>query len=56
MTTNNCSDNHGLGSTPCDLPIPQGLKDEWKRLATRRHFLGASGKGARGGSPIDTDG
>ena len=44
MTINNCSDNHGLGPTPCDLPIPQVLKDEWKRLATRRHFLGASGK------------
>ncbi len=39
-----CSDNCGEGPTVWDLPIPQGLKDEWLRLETRRHFLGRAGK------------
>ena len=44
MSIHDCSDLHGLGPTPCDLPIPQGLKQEWHGLATRRHFLHSSGK------------
>ena len=44
MTRSNCSDNHGQGPTPCDLPVPQGIKQEWHRLASRRHFLGTGGK------------
>jgi hypothetical protein len=44
MSIRDCSDHHGLGPTPCDLPIPDSLKNEWRQLATRRHFLGASGK------------
>jgi uncharacterized protein (DUF1501 family) len=39
-----CSDNHGDGPSPYDLPIPAELKHEWKALETRRHFLGRSGK------------
>ena len=39
-----CSDNYGHGPTPCDLPISSGMKEEWKRLETRRHFLGRNGK------------
>lgn len=35
-----CTDNYGLREIPCDLPIPQTLKEEWHQLATRRHFLG----------------
>ncbi len=42
-TPHPCSDHHGEGPTPWDLPLPQALKDEWKRLATRRHFLRLSG-------------
>lgn len=38
-----CSDNHGYGPSPCDLPIPLELKQEWKKLETRRHFLGRGG-------------
>ena len=38
-----CSDNYGCGPSPCDLPIPEELKQEWKRLETRRHLLGRSG-------------
>lgn len=44
MHEHRCPDQYGLGPTPFDLPIPKALKDEWKRLATRRHFLGAGGK------------
>ncbi len=32
------------GPTVYDLPVPLSLRDEWKRLATRRHFLGRMGK------------
>ncbi len=39
-----CSDNFGEGPTPYDLPIPLALKEEWKRLATRRHFLSLGGQ------------
>jgi hypothetical protein len=39
-----CSDHCGDGPTVNDLPIPQGLKDEWLGLETRRHFLGRAGK------------
>ena len=39
-----CSDHHGEGPTPFDLPIDQGQKREWKTLATRRHFLAQSGQ------------
>src|SRR5258707_8883008 len=38
-----CCD-HGEGSTVYDLPVPLELREEWKRLATRRHFLGSMGK------------
>src|SRR5260221_4982671 len=38
-----CCD-HGEGSTVYDLPIPLELREEWRRLATRRHFLGSMGK------------
>ena len=40
-----CSDHHGEGPTICDLPgVPRALRDEWRRLETRRHFLGRMGK------------
>lgn len=39
-----CSDHHGEGPTPFDLPIPDALKQEWHALETRRQFLGRSGK------------
>src|SRR5262245_43259419 len=40
-----CSDHCGENPTVWDLPqVPLGLKREWLRLETRRHFLG---KGAR---------
>ena len=39
-----CSDLHGEGPTPLDLPITHGQKQEWKTLATRRHFLASSGQ------------
>ena len=39
-----CSDHHGEGPTPFDLPIPDALKQEWLRLETRRQFLGRTGK------------
>ncbi len=42
-TPHPCSDHHGEGATPWDMPIPRALKEEWKRLATRRHFLRLSG-------------
>ncbi len=41
---NACSDHHGEGPTPFDLPIDLGQKREWKTLATRRHFLTQSGQ------------
>ena len=39
-----CSDDHGDGLTPYDLPLPLSVREEWKTLATRRHFLGSMGK------------
>ena len=40
-----CSDHHGEGPTVYDLPgVPLGLREEWRRLETRRHFLGHMGK------------
>jgi hypothetical protein len=41
---NACSDHYGEGPTPYDLPIDLGQKQEWKTLATRRHFLAQSGQ------------
>ena len=36
-----CSDHCGEHATVWDLPhVPLGLKQEWLRLETRRHFLG----------------
>ena len=39
-----CSDHHGEGPTVNDLPLPLGLREEWRRLETRRRFLGRVGK------------
>lgn len=39
-----CSDDHGDGPTIYDLPLPLSVREEWRRLATRRHFLGRMGK------------
>src|SRR5215468_6605613 len=39
-----CCDDHGDGPTVYDLPVPFSLREEWRRLATRRHFLGRAGK------------
>jgi hypothetical protein len=40
-----CSDHQGEGPTIYDLPgVPLGLREEWRRLETRRHFLGRMGK------------
>ena len=39
-----CCDQGGVGPTVYDLPVPLELREEWKRLATRRHFLGRMGK------------
>jgi hypothetical protein len=39
-----CSDHGGAGPTVYDLPVSLELREEWKRLATRRHFLGRMGK------------
>ena len=39
-----CSDSGGEGSTVYDLPVPLSLREEWKMLGTRRHFLGRTGK------------
>src|SRR6266853_722431 len=39
-----CCDHGGVGPTVYDLPVPLELREEWKRLATRRHFLGSMGK------------
>src|SRR5262249_55609120 len=38
------SDSGGEGSTVYDLPVPLSLREEWKMLGTRRHFLGRAGK------------
>src|SRR6476660_6837828 len=39
-----CCDHGGEGPTVYDLPVPLALRNEWKQLATRRHFLGRFGK------------
>ena len=40
-----CSDHHGEGPTIYDLPgVPLALREHWRRLETRRHFLGRMGK------------
>ena len=39
-----CCDDHGEGPSVYDLPVPKSLRDEWHRLASRRHFLGRMGK------------
>jgi hypothetical protein len=40
-----CSDHHGEGPTVYDLPgVPLGLREHWRKLETRRHFLGRVGK------------
>ena len=39
-----CCDNRGEGPSVYDLPIPKSMRDEWLRLASRRHFLGRMGK------------
>src|SRR4030095_5764090 len=39
-----CCDHGGEGPTVYDLPVPLSLREEWKSLATRRHFLGRMGK------------
>ncbi len=39
-----CSDHFGEGPTVYDLPIPLALREEWRKLETRRHFLGKMGK------------
>jgi hypothetical protein len=39
-----CCDAHGAGPSVYDLPVPKSLREEWRRLETRRHFLGRMGK------------
>jgi len=39
-----CSDHSGEGPSVLDLPLPDSLKRQWLELATRRQFLGRSGK------------
>ena len=39
-----CSDHHGEGPCLGDLPLPEGLREEWRRLETRRRFFGQAGK------------
>lgn len=39
-----CSDHGGEGPCVYDLPVPLGLREEWRRLETRRHFLGRAGQ------------
>ena len=39
-----CCDDHGEGPSIYDLPVPKSLREEWLRLASRRHFLGRMGK------------
>src|SRR5579864_9592821 len=44
QTEHLCCDRYGEGPSVCDLPIPKALREEWLRLASRRHFLGRMGK------------
>jgi Protein of unknown function (DUF1501) len=44
LPPNLCSDHGGEGPTIYDLPVPLALREEWKMLGTRRHFLGRMGK------------
>ena len=44
FSQNACRDHGGDGPTVYDLPVPRSLREEWKTLATRRHFLGRMGK------------
>src|SRR5580704_6925023 len=44
LSSHVCSDNHGCGPSIYDLPIPLSLREEWRQLETRRHFLGRMGK------------
>src|SRR5438132_340591 len=39
-----CSDFSGEGPSVLDLPLPHAIKQRWLELATRRQFLGRSGK------------
>jgi hypothetical protein len=39
-----CSDHHGEGPGFGDLPLPAGLREEWRQLETRRRFFGQAGK------------
>ncbi|WP_367873932.1 DUF1501 domain-containing protein [Luteolibacter sp. Populi] len=39
-----CSDFSGEGPSVYDLPLPHAIKQRWLELATRRQFLGRSGK------------
>ncbi|MDB6169271.1 MAG: hypothetical protein JWM88_2135 [Verrucomicrobia bacterium] len=39
-----CPDHGGEGPTVYDLPVPRELREEWRRLETRRQFLGRTGK------------
>ncbi|MEK7950115.1 DUF1501 domain-containing protein [Luteolibacter soli] len=39
-----CSDFSGEGPSVLDMPVPLALKQRWLELATRRQFLGRSGK------------
>src|ERR1700689_4141862 len=48
-----CSDHHGEGPSVYDLPLPLGLREEWRRLETRRYFLGRMGK-VLGGAGLAT--
>lgn len=41
---NACSDLSGEGPSVLDLPLPTAVKKQWLELATRRQFLGRSGK------------
>ncbi len=41
---NLCSDHGGQREDLGSLPVPRALRDEWRRLETRRHFLGRGGK------------
>ncbi|MSU65371.1 MAG: DUF1501 domain-containing protein [Opitutus sp.] len=42
--SNLCSDHGGHHPSLYDLPVPLGLREEWRHLETRRHFLGRGGK------------
>src|ERR1700675_990919 len=44
LTEHVCCDDRGEGPSVYDLPVPKSLRDEWLRLASRRHFLGRMGK------------